>query len=92
MRTRFSDDRLWLVYATLQYITATGDDGVLDEEVPFLTGRVLNPDEHEAYEQPSISSEAGSLYEHCVRAIDDQPRDRASTACRSWARATGTTA
>jgi cyclic beta-1,2-glucan synthetase len=69
VRTRFSDDRLWLVYATLQYITATGDDGVLDEEVPFLTARLLNPDEHEAYEQPTISSEFGSLYEHCLRAI-----------------------
>ena len=55
---------------------ATGDDAVLDEQVPFLTGRLLNPDEHEAYEQPSVSSETGSLYEHCVRAIDDQPGDR----------------
>jgi cyclic beta-1,2-glucan synthetase len=69
VRTRFSDDRLWLVYATLHYITATGDDGVLDEEVPFITARLLNPDEHEAYEQPSVSSETGSLYEHCLRAI-----------------------
>jgi cyclic beta-1,2-glucan synthetase len=69
VRTRFSDDRLWLVYATLQYVTATGDDGVLEEEAPFLTARLLNPDEHEAYEQPSLSSETGSLYEHCVRAI-----------------------
>ena len=69
VRTRFSDDRLWLVYATLRYVTATGDEGVLEEEAPFLTARVLNPDEHEAYEQPSISSETGSLYEHCLRAI-----------------------
>ena len=69
VRTRFSDDRLWLVYATLQYVAATGDDGVLDEEAPFLTARLLNPDEHEAYEQPSVSSETGSLYEHCLRAI-----------------------
>jgi cyclic beta-1,2-glucan synthetase len=69
VRTRFSDDRLWLVYATLQYIAATGDDAVLDEEVPFITGRLLNPDEHEIYEPPSISSERGSLYEHCLRAI-----------------------
>jgi cyclic beta-1,2-glucan synthetase len=69
VRTRFSDDRLWLVYATLQYIAATGDDAVLDEEVPFITGRLLDPDEHEVYEPPSISSERGSLYEHCLRAI-----------------------
>jgi cyclic beta-1,2-glucan synthetase len=69
VRTKFSDDRLWLVYATLRYIEATGDDGVLDEHAPFLTGRLLNDDEHEAYEHPSVSSETGSLYEHCRRAI-----------------------
>jgi cyclic beta-1,2-glucan synthetase len=68
-RTRFADDRLWLVYSTLQYVAATGDDSVLDEEVPFLEGRPLEPGEHEAYEQPSVSVERASLYEHCVRAV-----------------------
>ena len=63
------DDRLWLVYATLQYVNATGDDGVLDEEVSFLEGRPLGPGEHEAYERPTISREKASLYEHCVRAV-----------------------
>jgi cyclic beta-1,2-glucan synthetase len=70
VRTRFSDDRLWLPYAALHYTTATGDEAVLDEQVPFLTGRLLNPDEHEAYEQPGVSTETSSLYDHCVRAID----------------------
>jgi cyclic beta-1,2-glucan synthetase len=69
VRTRFSDDRLWLVYATLEYVAATGDAAVWDERVPFLEGRILNPDEHEAYERPTASSETASLYEHCVRAI-----------------------
>jgi cyclic beta-1,2-glucan synthetase len=70
VRTRFSDDRLWLPYAALHYVAATGDAGVLDENVPFLSGRVLNPGEHEAYEVPGIARESGSLYEHCVRAVD----------------------
>jgi cyclic beta-1,2-glucan synthetase len=70
VRTKFSDDRLWLAYAALTYTVATGDDAVLDEQVPFLTGRLLNPDEHEAYEQPGVSTETSSLYDHCVRAID----------------------
>ena len=70
VRTRFSDDRLWLPYAALRYIAATGDGAVLEEQVPFLSGRVLNPDEHEAYEVPSIAPESSSIYEHCVRAIE----------------------
>jgi cyclic beta-1,2-glucan synthetase len=69
VRTRFADDRLWLVYATLQYVDATGDDAVLEEQVAFLDGRPLGPDEHEAYGQPTISLEKASLYEHCVRAL-----------------------
>jgi cyclic beta-1,2-glucan synthetase len=70
VRTRFSDDRLWLPYAALQYTAATGDLAVLDEQAPFISGRVLNPDEHEAYETPAISPEQASLYDHCVRAIE----------------------
>jgi cyclic beta-1,2-glucan synthetase len=70
VRTRFSDDRLWLPYAALHYVDATGDTTVLDEQAPFLTGRVLEPGEHEAYERPTVSPERASLYEHCLRAIE----------------------
>jgi cyclic beta-1,2-glucan synthetase len=61
---------VWLVYAALHYVSSTGDDSVLDEDVSFLEGRLLEPHEHEAYERPTISLEKASLYEHCVRAVE----------------------
>ena len=70
VRTRFSDDRLWLVYATLTYIETTGDRAVLDEVVPFIEGRMLEPNEHEAYGPAQRSAVTGSVFEHCARALD----------------------
>jgi cellobiose phosphorylase len=69
VRTRISDDYLWLPYAACRYIATLGDTGVLDEKVQFLDGRPVKPDEESYYDLPARSDESGTVYEHCVRSI-----------------------
>lgn len=69
VRTRISDDLLWLPFVTAQYVRVTHDKSILDEEIPFIKGELLKEDQHEAYFVPEISEEKASLLEHCRRAL-----------------------
>ena len=70
VRTRFSDDRVWLPYAVLRYIKVTGDTDILAEPLPFQEGAALMPEQDDAYYQPTQSLQQASLFEHCARALD----------------------
>ncbi|MEY4474782.1 MAG: hypothetical protein RL248_549, partial [Pseudomonadota bacterium] len=70
VRTRISDDRVWLSFATATYILTSGDPGILDEIVPFLEGPILHPGEHDAFFQPQMAQETASLFEHCAKGLD----------------------
>jgi cellobiose phosphorylase len=70
VRTHFSDDYLWLPYATCRYVTCVADTGVLDEKISFLEARPVKPEEESYYDLPNRSEESATLYQHCVRAIE----------------------
>jgi cyclic beta-1,2-glucan synthetase len=69
VRTRITDDLLWLPYVTAEYIAATGDDSILHMKIPFLIGEPLQLGELERYTYYESTSDQYTLYEHCRRAI-----------------------
>ncbi|MGA8171221.1 MAG: glycosyl transferase, partial [Methylocystis sp.] len=70
VRTRISDDRAWLAFTVAQYVEVSGAAAILDEKLPFLEGRLLEPQEHDSFFTPGIGEETASLFEHCARALD----------------------
>ncbi|RUO31902.1 glycosyl transferase [Aliidiomarina sedimenti] len=70
VRTRISDDKVWLVYTTASYIQSSGDIAILDQQVPFVEGPTLDDEQHENVFKAETSSQTLSLFEHCARALD----------------------
>ncbi len=70
VRTRISDDRVWLAYAAALYVQVSGDLAVFDEPLHFLEGPALLPGAHDDFFQPQLSDQSASLFEHCALALD----------------------
>ncbi len=70
-RTRISDDFLWLPFVVAQYVSVTADNVILEEDIQFLDSDLLKDYEDERYLSPNRAEEGGSLYEHCIRAIEN---------------------
>lgn len=70
IRTRFSDDLLWLPYVTAEYINSTGDYDILNSKAPYLEDEPLREGEDERYTIVNQSSKEGTIYEHCLKAIE----------------------
>jgi cyclic beta-1,2-glucan glucanotransferase len=70
VRTRISDDLLWLPYVVIQYLEVTNEISLLDEVVPFLDGPTLAAGQEDSYFEPQVSAQTATLFEHCARALD----------------------
>lgn len=69
VRTACSDDYLWLPYAVIEYAAKTGDIGLLETEIPFITGESLAHGEEDRYSLYTFGSEKATVYEHCKRSL-----------------------
>ncbi|MCD7785101.1 MAG: hypothetical protein LUH18_05925 [Oscillospiraceae bacterium] len=70
IRTRISDDPLWLVYAVCEYVDKTGDSSILDVKVAYSAGIALSESDRDRCGEVYRTALRESIYDHCVRAIE----------------------
>ncbi len=70
VRTLISDDVVWLAHAVDRYVDVTGDVGLLDEQIAFLSGEALAEGQHDAFYRPETSQQTASIYEHAALGLD----------------------
>ena len=68
VRTRISDDFLWLPYVAVLYVKTTADASILDENIPYLKAPMLDPGQDEDLRVPALAEKPGPFYDHCTRA------------------------
>ena len=70
VRTKISDDLLWLPYVLVYYLEVTADQSILEEVLPFLEGKPIPDGREDLYYEPAVSKQTATLFEHCARALD----------------------
>lgn len=70
LRSRYKDDYLWLIYATIRYIHITDDYSILNEDVPYVVGPTLNKQELEKGLNFNYTKEKDSLLSHCLKSLN----------------------
>ncbi len=69
VRTHIKDDRLFLVYASMAYVDTTGNSTLWNEQAPYLEDVPMD-DKRDVYKAMGTSGKSGSIFEHCVKALD----------------------
>ena len=70
VRTRCSDDLLWLVWALCEYVEATGEEELCFIEEPYLSSPPLRDEEHDRYERPEKCAKSAAVLEHARAALE----------------------
>ncbi|HZJ00590.1 MAG TPA: hypothetical protein VFD22_07990 [Gemmatimonadaceae bacterium] len=70
LRTKFSDDLVWLPFVVDHYLQVTGDQSVLDERTPYLKMRLLDEHEEELYAMPEVSPLETAVFDHCIHILN----------------------